>query len=198
MRIGIVGSGRLGGTLGTAWGAMGHEIVYGARDPRDARLDPLLVDTPHARTATLQEAKDAAEVVLVALPGPVADEVVATLGPWHRTILIDASNDARPDGTSVAEALQRGARGARVVKAFNVIGVDALRRAAAGEATGTMPIAGNDDDAVAVASRLAADLGLTPLHVGGLAMAASLERLAGVWTAWSRTLGRRFLWDVVT
>ena len=198
MRIGILGCGRLGGTLGTAWSAMGHEIVYGARDPRDPRLDTLRVDTPYARTATLQGAKDAAEVVVIAVPGAVADEVVAEVGPWDGKILLDASNDTRPDGTSVAEALQRAARGARVVKAFNVVGVEALRRAAAGEATGTMPIAGNEDDAVAVASRLAADLGLTPLHVGGLAMAASLERLAGVWTTWSRTLGRHFLWDVVT
>jgi len=197
MRIGVIGSGRLGGMLGQAWGAMDHEVLFASRDPTQGRVVDLAVATPGARTATLEEAHAASDVLLLAVPGNVAEMLARNLDGWSGKVLIDPTNHLAPDGSSNAEAIQRAAPGARVVKAFNVMGVEALERAATGNATGTMPIAGNDEEAIAIVSRLVNDVGLTPLHVGGLAMATSLEQLSSVWIAWSRTLGRRFLWDVV-
>lgn len=197
MRIGVIGSGQLGGMLGQAWGAMDHEVIFASRDPTQARVLDLAAATPGARTATLPEALALSDAVLLAVPAGVATMLVETLADWTGTVLIDPTNHLGTNGPSNAEVMQQAAPGARVVKAFNVMGIEALQRAATGNATGIMPIAGNDAEAIAIVSRLVNDVGLTPLHVGGLAMARSLEHLALVWLAWSNTLGREFLWDVV-
>lgn len=197
MRIGVLGSGQLGAMLGRAWGAMDHEVIFASRDPSQPRVVELALATPGARTATLPEAHAASDVVLLAVPGSVAQMLVGTFGDWTGKVLIDPTNQLDADGRSNAEAIQRAAPGARVVKAFNVVGIEALERAATGGATGAMPIASDDEEAIAIVSRLVNDVGLSPLHVGGLAMAGSLEHLALVWLAWSHVLGREFLWDVV-
>jgi hypothetical protein len=197
MRIGVIGSGRVGSALGEIWAGRGHEVTFGSREPTSDAMAELVARVPGAGAASLRDALASAEVVLLAVPGAAAEAVVRDLDGWAGKVILDATNRLDHGGESNAVAVQRAAPGAHVVKAFNVVGVEAMARAARGEATGTLPLAGNDDDAVASAARLAREAGFEPLHVGGLAMAASLERLAMVWIDWSRTLGRRFLWQVV-
>jgi len=196
MRIGVIGTGRVGSTLGTAWGERGHEVTFGSRDPASDAVAKLVSGVPGARAADLQETVAWADVIVLAVPGAAAEAVARSLSGWAGKVIVDATNPMRDDGPSNAEAVQNAAAGAHVVKAFNVIGVEAMARAARGEAGGTMPLAGDDDGAVATTAQLARDVGLEPLHVGTLAMASSLEELAWVWIAWSRTLGRTFLWRV--
>ena len=45
MKIAVIGAGNVGGALGTLWAAKGHEIVFGVRDPQDAKLQKLLEST---------------------------------------------------------------------------------------------------------------------------------------------------------
>jgi len=197
MRIGVIGSGRVGSTLGGIWAGSGHEVTFGSREPTSEAMADLVARVPGARVASLQDALAGAEAVLLAVPGAAAEAVVRGLGGWQDKVVLDATNRRGEEGDANAVEIQRAAPGGHVVKAFNVVGVEAMARAARGEATGTLPLAGNDDDAVGVAAHLARDAGFEPLHVGGLAMAASLERLAWVWIDWSRVLGRHFLWQVV-
>jgi len=68
MQIAVVGAGNIGRTLGGKWAAAGHEVVYGLRSPEAAG------------TATVTDAVAGAEVVLLAVPGPAARDVLATLG----------------------------------------------------------------------------------------------------------------------
>ncbi len=196
MRIGVIGTGRVGSTLGTAWAERGHEVTFGSREPTADAVAKLVGDVPGARAADLQETVAGADVIVLAVPGAAAEAVAGSLTGWAGKVIVDPTNPLRDDGPSNAEAVQNAADGAHVVKAFNVIGVEAMARAARGEASGTMPLAGDDDGAVATTSQLAREIGLEPLHVGSLAMASSLEELAWVWIAWSRTLGRTFLWRV--
>jgi len=196
MQIGVIGTGRVGSTLGRAWAASGHELTFGSRNPTGAKVTALVEEIPGTQAASFADTLDAAEVVLLAVPSTVVESVVAALHGWNGKIVLDATNDLTDLASSSSEAVQRVAPGAHVVKAFNVIGVEAMARAQ--EVPGaTLPLAGNDDEAVAVAAQLARDAGFDPLHVGGLAQAASLERLASVWIDWSRTLGRGFLWQVL-
>jgi len=196
MRIGVIGTGRVGSTLARAWAERGHDVTFGSRDPTSDAVAELVGDVPGAHAAGLQETVAGADVIVLAVPGAAAEAVARSLSDWDGKVIVDPTNPLRDDGPSNAEAVQSAAEGAHVVKAFNVIGVEAMARAARGEAGGTMPLAGDDEEAVATTAQLAREIGLEPLHVGGVTMATSLEELAWVWIAWSRTLGRTFLWRV--
>src|SRR5206468_2159002 len=73
MRIAVLGTGRIGGTLGRAFAAAGHEVTFGARDPQ---RDTDVVGDTGAKVADVPGALADAEVVLVAVPGPAVAAVV--------------------------------------------------------------------------------------------------------------------------
>lgn len=196
MRIGVIGSGRVGSTLGRIWADAGHALIFGSRNPGAREVQARVAEIPGARVTDPASAIAESEAVLIAVPASQVVDLVESLPGWSGRTLIDATNDFAHLDSSNAESLQRAAPGSHVVKAFNVLGVEAMQRVADEGLSATLPIAGNDDGAVAVAFELARDAGFAPLHVGGLGQAASLERLASVWIDWSRTLGRRFLWRI--
>ena len=87
MKIAVIGTGRIGGTLGLRWRAAGHEVVYGSRT--GAGTGP--GDAP---VTTVGEALTGAEAVLFAVPGPAAGEVAAANGAaLAGKVVIDATNN---------------------------------------------------------------------------------------------------------
>src|SRR5579872_7303533 len=131
MNIGIIGSGNVGGALGTRWAKGGHRVTFGSRDPNGKDIKDLLARAgSNARAATMQDAAKSAEVLLVATPWLVTKEIVQGLGDLSGKVVIDAVNPLLPDlsglalanTTSAAEQMAGWARGARVVKAFNTVG----------------------------------------------------------------------------
>ncbi|HEX4596093.1 MAG TPA: NAD(P)-binding domain-containing protein, partial [Bryobacteraceae bacterium] len=131
MNIGIIGSGNVGGTLGTRWAKGGHQVTFGSRDPGGADMQQLVARAgATARAATLQDAAKSGEVLLLSTPWPVTKEIVQGLGDLTGKVLIDAVNPLLPDlsgmalpnTTSGAEQVGGWARGAKVVKAFNTVG----------------------------------------------------------------------------
>ena len=138
MKIGIIGSGNVGGTLGTRWAKGGHQVVFGSRHPDAGDMQQLLTRAgSNARAATLQEAVKSCDVLLLATPWPATKEIVQGLGDFTGKVLIDAVNPLLPDlsglalgsTTSAAEQVACWARGAKVVKAFNTIGPNIMENA---------------------------------------------------------------------
>ena len=180
LKIGIVGSGRLGGTLGAIWLKAGHEIMFSSLDlEHDRALAARLGG--RARAGTTREAAAFGEVLLFAVPYAALPQVGRDLADLIKgKVVLDACNPipAR-DGDIATWARNKGAGlasaellpGARLVRAFNAIGYSRLAVIAQrkGERTG-MPMSGDDAGAIAVASRLVRDAGLEPVMVGGLAM----------------------------
>ena len=81
MRIAVIGAGHVGGTLGGGWAEAGHEVVFGSRDQAKPALQELVKRIGvRATTATIAESLEAADVVLLALPGRAADEFVRANG----------------------------------------------------------------------------------------------------------------------
>jgi predicted dinucleotide-binding enzyme len=178
-RIGVIGSGNVGSAIGGSWIKSGHEVMFSSRnlDSDKALADEL---GGKARAGSPAEAATFGEAVLIAVPYGALPDLSQSVGSALKgQVVIDACNPfpAR-DGEIATRALEKGAGltsaellpGARIVRAFNAIG--AARMGAAIDSPGKigMPIAGDDAQAIAVASRLIRDVGYEPVLIGGLDM----------------------------
>lgn len=180
LKIGIIGSGRIGGTLGELWLKAGHEIMFSSLDlEHDKALAARLGGK--ARAGTSREAAAFGEVLLIAVPYAALPQVGRDLaGLIKGKVVVDACNPILARGGEIETcAREKGAGlasaellpGARLVRAFNAIGYARLPAIAQrqGERT-AMPMAGDDANAIAVASRLVRDVGFEPVVIGPLAM----------------------------
>jgi hypothetical protein len=177
MKIGIVGSGKVGGALGGVWVKAGHEVMFSSRHiEHDKALAARLGAKAHAGTP--REAAAFGEVVMISVPYHALPQVGKDLADLIKgKVVIDTCNPfVHRDGEIATWAREKGAGlasaellpGARIVRAFNAIGY--ARMGAAHEEPGRigMPIAGDDAQAIAVASRLIRDIGYEPVLIGGL------------------------------
>lgn len=209
MRIAVIGSGNVGGTLGRRWATLGHDVVFGVRDSQRGAAavkggagDGAL--PPRARVATPAQAVRGddgwrADVVLLATPWAAVPTALAELGPGalDGVVLLDATNplgaglrlETGPDGASGAEQVQALAPAARVVKVFNTTGFDNMRDPVYEGVASVMFYAGDDPSARLVAHQLASDLGFEAVDAGPLMRARQLEHLAVLWISLAMGVG---------
>lgn len=208
MKIGIVGKGNVGSTLGKVWAARGHEVMFGVRDPESAEVQALLTASgPQARAGSVDEAAAFGEVILLAVPWGAAQTVVRSAGDLRGKILVDATNPLAPGlaglevglDTSAGELVAGWAPGARVVKAFNSTGAGNMADPNYGDHAATMFLAADDAEAKAVVTRLGEDAGFEMIDAGPLANARLLEPLAMLWIslAYRRGFGPNFAFKVL-
>jgi hypothetical protein len=177
LKIGLIGSGRVGSALGTVWVKAGHEVMFSSRHIEDDKtLAASLGDG--ARAGTPREAAEFGEVIVVSVPYGALPQVGKDLADLiDGKVLIDTCNPfPNRDGEIADWAREKGAGlasaellpGARIVRAFNAIGAASMGSAYQNPGRVGMPIAGDDPDAVEVASRLIREIGYEPVLVGGL------------------------------
>jgi 8-hydroxy-5-deazaflavin:NADPH oxidoreductase len=178
LKIGIIGTGNIGGTLAAHWAAAGHELVISGLDAE--ALKPLAAKLgKHVRVGTPQEAAAFGSVVLISVPYKALPQIGADYRKeLAGKVVIDTGNpypqrdgamadEARKLGTGVAS--KRYLPGVRLVRAFNAISWINLRdQAHRAESTVGIPLAGDDANALAVTSQLIRDAGFDPVVVGGL------------------------------
>ena len=186
MRIGILGAGQVGTTLGSGLRQAGHHVRYAVRDPDAARHAPLAADG--ASVLAVPDAVAAADAVVLATPWATTEEALDAAGDFGGKPLLDATNPIGPGLTlthghddSGGEQVQRWAPTAKVVKVFNTTGRENMAAPAYPEGRVPMFLCGDDQDACETAGALAADLGFEPLRIGGLARARVLEPVAMLW-----------------
>jgi len=207
MNIGIIGSGNVGGTLGTRWAQKGHQVVFGSRDPQAADLQQLVAAAgKSARAAALSEAATS-DVLLLAMPWPVVKDVLTGLGNLTNKVLIDATNPLLPDlsglalgtTTSAAEQVAGWARGAKVVKAFNTVGYNIMADTSFQGAKPLLFYCGDDAGAKKTVHQLAEELGFDAQDAGPLKQARLLEPFALLWIslAYQQGWGREFAFQVL-
>ncbi len=192
MRITILGAGNIGLAAGTKWKAKGHDITFGVRDTQSQKAWNAM--NIGAKVTTFQEAVENAEVVLVAIPFGVADEVIKSIDvEWEGKIIIDATNPVSASTEpfeSAAEAISAWTGNGEVVKAFNTTGVSNLINPVYdGKAIETF-ICGEDIAAKQIVSVLAEDLGFRVTDIGGIENAVMLENLAKLWITMAYKLGK--------
>jgi predicted dinucleotide-binding enzyme len=187
LKIGMVGAGREGSALGTAFVKAGHPVMFSSRHPEGLK-DLVAGLGPLAQAGTVEQAIAFGDVVVIVVPYTAIEEI----GKAHagalagKVLVMDVSNPIpRRDGEAFVKTVndQGGAGlvtakwlpGARIVRAFNAIGSGRLAVVAhrPGEPVGA-PIAGDDPKAIAVAQNLIREIGFEPVLVGGLAMGKHL------------------------
>jgi predicted dinucleotide-binding enzyme len=192
LRIGVLGTGHIGGNLAALWAKAGHELVISSRHPEELRELAQSLG-PKVRVGTPREAAAFGEVVLISVPyaalpqigrdyaKELAGKVVLDTGNPYPQRDGEMAHEARRKGTGVASA--QFLPGVRLVRAFNAINYRDLESEAhrKGERI-AIPLAGDDARALAVAQRLVRDAGFDPVVVGGLARAREFDVGTDVYT----------------
>jgi predicted dinucleotide-binding enzyme len=181
LKIGVIGSGHIGSTVGSLWVKSGHPVMFSSRHPEE--LQPLVQGLGAlAKAGSVTEAIAFGDVIFIAVPYGAYPQ----LGKDHASalagkVVLDAGNAvAARDGDIVNEVRQEGIGvtsakyfpGAHIVRAFNTLSYRILA-AQAGRAGDRMaiPLAGDDKDALTVASTLVHDAGFDPVIIGQLSRA---------------------------
>ena len=185
LKIGIIGAGRIGGTLGELWVKAGHEVLLSSRHPE--RLKDLAARLgTRARAGFPREAAAFGEVVLISVPygalpqvgrdyaAELEGKVVLETGNPYPSRDGEMAHAARAKGTGVTSA--EFLSGVRLVRSFNSVPHYDLRSQAhrKGERV-AIPLASDDESALEIAARLVEDAGFEPVVVGGLARAREFD-----------------------
>jgi 8-hydroxy-5-deazaflavin:NADPH oxidoreductase len=186
MKIGIIGSGNMGRSLGIAWTGLGHDVFFGGRNPEQASRAAALTQGK-ARSGTNDEAAAFGDVLLYSLRGVNPSTALQGIDSLDNKIVIDLNNseipsdfDYEPISLSHAEKLQQQIPQARVVKAYNTFAQEIIelfpdRIRSFKVATF---VAGDDQNARKTVIELSRELGLDPIDCGPLKRARLVEGLA--------------------
>ena len=189
MRIGILGSGLMGGKLGTIFARAGHDVVFSySRSPK--KLEQLARDAgARARPGSPAEAARDADVLLLAVHWSRVDDVLRQAGDVTGKVLLTCSLPMNADDTGLAightssgaEELAKKAPGAAVVSALGSVPSEVLFAVFEARSADTRPslvYCGDDEGAKAVAARLIRDAGFDPVDAGPLRIARYVEPFA--------------------
>jgi predicted dinucleotide-binding enzyme len=179
LKIGMIGSGNVGSALGRVWADAGHEVMFSSRHLDSDKALAASIG-PNTRAGTPREAAEFGDVVVFAVPYGALPELGRTLADAIKgKVVIDACNPfPHRDGEVAERAREKGAGlfsaellpGARIVRAFNAVGADRMGSVHKDPGRIGMPIAGDDKQAIEIASSLIREIGFEPVLVGGLEM----------------------------
>jgi len=173
MKIAVIGTGNIGGSLGSKWVAAGYDVVYGSRKASGE-------GPGGAPVRAVSDALDGADVVVLAVPGPaVADVVGAQSAALAGKIVIDAVNRmGQPELNSLA-LIASAVPDARYVRAFNSLGWENF----ADPVPGASLFFVADPSARSVAEDLIAAVGLDPAFLGGPSAVGTVDAVTPLWFA---------------
>ena len=189
MRVGILGSGLMGGKLGTIFARAGHEVVFSYARSNE-KLKKLARDAaPNARAGTPAEAAQGADALLLAVHWSRIDDVLKQAGDLSGKIIVSCSLPMNADDTELvvahtssgSEALARKVSGAQVVAAFNTVPSEVLFDVFEARGNATRPslvYCGDKQRGKRVAATLIHDAGFDPVDAGPLRIARYTEPFA--------------------
>jgi len=190
MKIGIIGAGDVGSTLGNRWIRKGNQIVFGVRNINSSKVQNMLKSLgSDIKVGTIREAASFGDVVVLCVPWEAAKETIENAGDLSEKILVDLTNPISKDlkslvvepSTSAAEEIARWCKGSKVVKAFNAIGAKTMNDLQFDSYRADTFICGDDFKAKSVVTKLAKEVGFDVVDVGPLINARLLEQLALLW-----------------
>ncbi|MEA2563431.1 MAG: 8-hydroxy-5-deazaflavin:NADPH oxidoreductase [Acidobacteriota bacterium] len=189
MRVGILGSGLMGGKLGTLFARAGHEVVFSYARSRE-KLNRLAQDAGRdARAGTPREAAQEADALLLAVHWSRFEDVLNQAGDLSGKVVLSCSLPMNDEDTALviagtrsgAEELVKMIPKARIVSAFNTVPSEVLFGVYEARGKASRPslvYCGDDESAKAVAADLIRDVGFEPVDAGPLRIARYTEPFA--------------------
>lgn len=187
MPIGVIGSGHIGGTIGALWVKNGHRVLFSSRHPEELK-DMVTGLGGLAQAGTVDQAIAFGEVLFIAVPYGALPQVGRDYGAALKgKTVLDACNavpardgnelfdEVEKDGVGVTS--QKYLPGTKLVRAFNTLNYKIFaKEASRPDPKLAIPIAGDDPEAVKVATGLVRDAGFDPVVVGNLKDASRFQR----------------------
>jgi len=186
MRVGILGSGLMGGKLGTLFARAGHEVIFSYARSEDKLMKLARDARSKARPGTPGEAAHDADALLLAVHWSRIEDVLHQAGDLPGKVIVSCSLPMNADDTGLvvahtssgAEALAKRVPKARIVSAFNTVpsevlfGVFEARRKAARP---SLVYCGDDSSSKSIVAELIRDVGFDPVDAGPLRIARYTE-----------------------
>jgi predicted dinucleotide-binding enzyme len=185
-RIGVIGSGHIGGTIGGLWVKAGHQVLFSSRHPEELK-DLVTGLGPLAQAGAVAQAIAFGDALLIAVPyGAVPQVGQEYASVLKGKVLLDACNAVPTRDGPIADEVERNGigvtsqkylPGTHVVRAFNTLSYMILAREAhRADPRLAIPVAGDDPAALRTAEALVRDAGFEPVVVGKLADASRFQR----------------------
>src|SRR5882672_1805012 len=195
MRIGVLGTGEVGRVLGAGFASHGHQVTIGSRDPKQEKVQAWVKATGQAASAgTFAEAAAFGDIAVLAASWEGTESALALAGPKQLAgkVVIDATNPlifsqgapptlAVAGNDSAGETVQRRLPGARVVKAFNIVGNPHMVHPDFPGGPPDMLICGDGEAAKTIVTGLLNAFGWGVIDSGGIASSRYLEAMAMLW-----------------
>ena len=186
MKIGIIGSGNIGGNLGKHWAKVGHEVMFSSRHPEE--LKPM-AEKAGAKIGTPEETAAFGEVILLAIPYGKVPNLAQQIGNLDNKILIDAANPyPHRDGDMAQKVIDDKSQtatgyvasqfpGAKTVKAFNSIYFKVIEEKAfrSGDDRIAVQVCSDDEQAKETVKQLIEEIGFAPQDLGDLSKGVLFE-----------------------
>ncbi len=183
MKIGVIGSGGIGGTIGTLWAKAGHEVLFSSRNPD--KLSTLVANAAdNARAGTIAEAAQFADIIFLAVYYWTTDEAIASAGSLAGKIVIDATNPyirtdeeqiQRVPNVSSALELAEKLPSSKIVKAYNTLPTQTFASEHHRQNPYVLFYCGDDADAKSTVSQLILDSGFAGIDTGELSRVINQE-----------------------
>lgn len=185
-RIGIIGSGNIGGTIGGLWVKKGHSVFFSSRHP-DELKDMVAKLGSLAQAGTVEQAVAFGGVLFIAVPYGAIPQIGKDYSAAMKgKVMLDACNAVSSRDGAIADEVERNGigvttqkyfPGVRIVRAFNTMSYMVFAREAnRPDPKLAIPIAGDDPQALQIAASLVRDAGFDPVTVGTLADARRFQR----------------------
>ncbi len=185
LRIAILGAGNIGGTLGRKWVAAGHRVAFGVTNPDGERAQALRTELGTKVTiGPVADALTGSDVVVMALPGKVMDEVISKFATQlDGKIIVDTANRLGGGPMNSFATFQAHTPHARVSRAFNSLGWENFADPMFDGTQADLFYCGPDGDSREVVEQLIADVGLRPIRVGDVDQVGLVDSVGALWFA---------------
>lgn len=192
MKIGIIGAGNIGGTLGKKWTAAGHSVVYGVRDPQSVKSRALLASVGgQAMINNIVETVAFGEVIVIAIPGTSVEAFVKeNAAALDGKLVIDTTNRFGTNEISNMRTIAAHAPRAMIYRAFNSYGWECFAEPRFSGTQADLIYCGPDGASREMVEQLISEIGLRPVRVGDLDQVQVVDSVGVLWFALIRSQGK--------
>lgn len=187
MKIGIIGSGNMGGALAKLWSDKSHSILITSTSPEQTQAVAKSIGK-NVVTGSTADAVSYGDVVVFAFPYESLNDVIGKGGSFKNKIIIDLINPLTPDvkglligfTTSAGEEIEKLIPDAKVVKAFNTISAAVIKSGNIkfNGIASDVYFCGNDENSKLIVKKLIQDIGFEAVDSGPLTNARYLEPIS--------------------